>query len=731
MLSKTKKRLVKLSIAGLACVFSFPGAAQAWQFRDLDTSTPQQEDRTIDPEKEVDLIDLVPTNELFTTPAAPIVNAPRNQTIDLLAQPTITPKPQSLELAPLPDPTNAPIADPAPVQPKPVPMPELNVAVKPKLKEVPAPKKTAKAPAKPRSPLQIFKDGMSPAGPREGVYTAEFNGVEAGKTKETEVLLNWGDPVRTAVQGGGAKTLVYQLPSFRQVDVSVDAGKVTGILVHLQEPRDADKIANELGISEFSAVPIPDQYGEVLGQAYPERGLLFSFDEDAGDDSLLVSAILVEPVSAEMFRLRAQYDFQHNYTQSLADLDEAIRIDPTDAESFWLRGEILDACGRTREGLKSVQKAIRLKPTNPTFRLTRGRLFAKTNRLEQGIEEIEAVIDEIELPDELAGKAHNLLGDLLAIGPDADHQSALKNHLKAIDYASKPVEDRRFAVRRLAKHTLVSAHISVARDIAMGNFQRQLEVVPKWLLRATDLADEFIADDQGDELLQMEIFRDTLASYGELHQGKFEAAIATEEAVSIGRDLISKATDDLYKTQIERLLAETLYHAAKIHRTRGKHVSAMQFATTGLALLENSEAAWEETAHDHYLQAQLQFVIGSIHAVKDSDHDEAIEWYTKARSSFVGSNFATPLYSDRGHGEMYVSMGLSFWHDDKDKGIRLTQTGAALMKEAVESGSLQLRAMSIPYGNLAAMHSKVGNSTKSEEYAKLVAKVEELVKVKR
>ena len=113
--------------------------------------------------------------------------------------------------------------------------------------------------------------------------------------------------------------------------------------------------------------------------------------------------------------------------------------------------------------------------------------------------------------------------------------------------------------------------------------------------------------------------------------------------------------------------------------------------------------------------------------MKDGNHEEAVDWYKKARGRFVGSNFASPLYSDRNHGEMYVSMGLSFWSNgDKSKGIRLTQTGAELMKDAVEAGSLRLEAMSVPYGNLATMHSKLGNNEKSQQYAKLVAKVDEL-----
>jgi len=725
-MSKTNGHRVTLFLVpvAMACVAS---TASAWQFRDLDKpgpSTSKEVTETADTGTEsLNLISLVPTTESFTQPVAPIVNSPRVEGFEL-NQPQVAMRPAPIDLAPTPDPNAEPLGDPEPIKkptspvikPTPVSDKELAVADGPELK----------APPKKRSSLQVFKDGMSPEGPRAGIYAAKFNNVSVGETKEDDLLTSWGEPVRT-LKTDDAKTLIYQISSFRQVDVTIQAAKVSSILVHLDQPQKAEEVEEKLSIGEFRSVLIPDEYGEVLGQAYPERGLLFSFVDDTDPDDLLVNAILIEPISAEMFRLRAQYDFQHNYREGLADLEEAIRIDPLEDEAYWLRAEYLDACGKTREAVKAAQKAIRLKPASPVYRLTRARLFAKTNRLKQGIEEVESVINEIDLRDDVAGRAHNLLGDLLAIGPDADHQKALKEHLKAIDYASRPVDDRRFGIRRLAKHTLVSAHMSVARDIALGNFQRQSEVVPKWLLRATDLADEFIADDQGDEMLQMEIFRDTLASYAELQEGQFEAAIATEEAVTTGRDIITKATDDLYKTQVERLLAETLLHAAKIHRTRGKHVSALQFATTGLALLDNSQGDWEETSHDHYLEAQLQFVVGSIHAVKDSNHEEAIDWYKKARGRFVGSNFASPLYSDRNHGEMYVSMGLSFWSTgDKSKGIRLTQTGAELMKDAVEAGSLRLDAMAVPYGNLATMHSKLGNNEKSQQYAKLVAKVDEL-----
>jgi tetratricopeptide (TPR) repeat protein len=280
----------------------------------------------------------------------------------------------------------------------------------------------------------------------------------------------------------------------------------------------------------------------------------------------------------------------------------------------------------------------------------------------------------------------------------------------------------------MAKQTLVDAHISVARDIAMGNFQRQAEVVPKWLLRATELADEFITEDYGDELIQMYVFRDTLASYAELQQASFDAAIASEEAMKTGKKLIAEASDDLYKMQVERLLAETLLHSARISRARGRYDEAMKIANNALALVDNTKDQWEETTHDRYLRGQLCFLVGSIYAVQQGDHQEAAEWYAKSRELAIDSDLVSPLYTPRNHGEMYVSMGLTHWEiGDQERAIAFTKQGAELMEAAVEKGSLLVAALAVPYGNLATMHGKLGDNSKSQEFAKLVAKVEESV----
>ena len=752
MLSRCWKYAFGWQLIGLMLVGCLTGTSGAWQFRDLDqplAASAESDESSSDGQ----LLDLVPTEEVFGDPGGSDVAQKDGDTKDATKAPAPTPAPTKAEptLAAKPKkptpkttqgiirkvqprthsiakkPAKPGVGDKIPKAPElePIPMPDLGHA--PILKTPPTSAESTVLAAKPGKPVEQF---TGPSGP-PGEYAAmNFRGVEPGQMTKEELIEAWGKPARFVKQDDETMTLVYRDKSFKQVEVTIEDDNVARLLVHLKRSMDVARLEKDMGIAELVPVPIPDEFGEVLGQAFPERGMMFSFVEDS--DASRVRAIMIEPVSSEMFRLRAQYDFDHNYQFCIEDLETALEIDPLDSEAHWLLAEYLDSAGKCRTGLKSVQKAVRLKPTNAAYRLTRARLYAKTGRDTSAISEVKAVLKEIEMQPEVEAGAHKLLGDLQATGLRADHHAALKSHLKAIDLASQAVDDSRFAVRRKAKHVVVTAHMAVARDIAMGNFQRQSEVVPKWLLRSTELADEFIADDQGDQLLQMQIYRDTLAAYGELQKVSFEASVAAEEALRTAREMISEASDEYYKSQIERLLAESLLHAARIHRSRGKLDTAMTFANNGLALLENTREDWEETTHDQYLEALLQFTVGSVHAIRDDDHDDAVEWYSKARSSFVGSSFFTPLYAERSHGEMYVSMGLSYWeHGDQAKAIKVTRTGADLMKQAVEEGSLQLRAMAVPYGNLATMHGRLGEGKKSQDYAKLVAKLEELGTVKR
>ena len=70
-------------------------------------------------------------------------------------------------------------------------------------------------------------------------------------------------------------------------------------------------------------------------------------------------------------------------------------------------------------------------------------------------------------------------------------------------------------------------------------------------------------------------------------------------------------------------------------------------------------------------------------------------------------------------------MGVSYWESgDRDTAIELTQAGAELMQEAVQTGGMEIVALAVPYGNLAAMHQHMGNGEKAKHFATMMAKVE-------
>ena len=302
--------------------------------------------------------------------------------------------------------------------------------------------------------------------------------------------------------------------------------------------------------------------------------------------------------------------------------------------------------------------------------------------------------------------------------------------MKAIDRAAKHMADRQVAVRRMAKDILVDAHLAVAQDIALGDFQRQREVVPKWLVKATELAEEFIAHDHGDDTLRMEIYRTTLAVYSVL-DGDFDTSVVTEEALQEGRRLIAQSNDPLYQHRVERELSEGLYCAARVEHRRGQTEQALIHVNNAVALLEGQPADREPTLFDQIMTGQLYFLVGSLHAMHDEDHVEAVRWYDKAQPMFDQDGLEN-LVNSESFGDLFVSMGVSYWETGaKDTAVQLTQLGAELMQNAVQSGSLDLVAMSVPYGNLAAMYAELGDQKQATHYAAMLAKVEKGQKTTR
>jgi tetratricopeptide (TPR) repeat protein len=78
-----------------------------------------------------------------------------------------------------------------------------------------------------------------------------------------------------------------------------------------------------------------------------------------------------------------------NVDGAIAELDEAIRLDPTRANSFFMRGAAYEAKGEHDKALTDLDEAIRLDPTPGDFYLMRGIVYNQKGDLDRAIAELD------------------------------------------------------------------------------------------------------------------------------------------------------------------------------------------------------------------------------------------------------------------------------------------------------------------------------------------------------
>ncbi len=571
------------------------------------------------------------------------------------------------------------------------------------------------------APGESVPEADAAAPQQERIRAIKFNAIAAGATTATELKAQWGHPLRVETTDGQS-VLKYKVAPYRQVDVTIIDDTVSSVLIYLEEPLEPTVVAQQMRLDPFVPVPVPDESGKVLGQAYPERGVLFSFSDSKENPQ--VTHIQLEPISPELFVLRAEYDFDRRYVQNLEDLDSALKLNPQYARAYWWRAELLARVGKYRSALAASVKAVGLEPTSPRYRLTKARLLADTGNHEEALREVQAVLSTGDLSAEARAYAKNLLGTLIATGPSHQHREAMKHHLEAIQLAAALADERRFAVRRAAKEILIDAHQAVAVEISQGEFEKKEEVVPKWIERAGALAEETIAQEQGDPLHRLQVLRTQLAESAEL-DGTIDAHIAAENARQLADEMLEAQPDTLRKSSIQWELGRIMFEAMRVARLRGDAETALKYADSAITLFEQSAQQRQSTPEQKHLIASLYFLIGAIHAVHQQDHREAVVWYAKAEPLLRTPPPPSLLGQPDVHGERFVSMGVSFWEvGQHQKAITLTQEGLDILQRGVEDRRIGSPTLAIPYGNLAAMHRQLGNISQADKFASLAARLD-------
>lgn len=164
-----------------------------------------------------------------------------------------------------------------------------------------------------------------------------------------------------------------------------------------------------------------------------------------------------------------------------------------------------------------------------------------------------------------------------------------------------------------------------------------------------------------------------------------------------------------------------LYDAVQVYQMRAQRDQAMKYGRQAAELLEAGRAG-QDSAMDAYLIGRLYFRLGSIQAIGEQNHREAVGWFDKAIPVLQQAAGQLPALERGRLGETFVSMGVSYWEtNQKDAAIKLTEQGVELMEKAAADGGLQVSALEVPYTNLASMHRQLGQEALAAKYLEKAA----------
>jgi tetratricopeptide (TPR) repeat protein len=219
------------------------------------------------------------------------------------------------------------------------------------------------------------------------------------------------------------------------------------------------------------------------------------------------------------------------------------------------------------------------------------------------------------------------------------------------------------------------------------------------------------------------VYRQILATAADLRNPENPERVI-DELLEKGHKLIESAEDTVNQNRLEWWLGIALAEGVRLQRLRGDAVSALEIADEAVTLLQQSARQRQSTPEQRYLVGRLYFHIGSIHAVQRKDHEEAIVWYKKAEPLLMDELPLATLADPGTHGEMFVSIAVSYWETgNHQKAIDLTEFGTDVLQRAVVEGVLMPDVLTIPYGNLAAMHKKAGHDEDAKAFAELASSI--------
>jgi tetratricopeptide (TPR) repeat protein len=561
--------------------------------------------------------------------------------------------------------------------------------------------------------------------PKIDAQPAKFNGIQPGKSTEKDVRAAWQEPKRTSHTDDGS-VLTYEIEPFRSVEVQLGDKAVTAINIELQSSLPPKRLAKQLSLDKLDAVAVTDAEGVLLGQAYPERGVLFMFAPPSdvvaattNASSTSVTHVVIQPLDADAFALRAESRLHGPYEQNINDLNTALALNPNLAHAQWLLSEIYLATGQADLAKAAADEACEIDPENAAYQLRRAETQVLLGQFDDATLGIRAVLDNEATPAIVKAQALHEMGKLAALGDSEISSKAVAFENRAITLADMLATNKNVKERRAAKEVLIHAHLAIARQISKQDYDNKLQSVSQWIGRASGLAEDMIAHDGGSVELRLVVAKESLEALASFKAGK-DPAPWISEAEETAATLTEQCTDDNWRRRVQWELGQTYYQAVRIEHLRLQPASALRYGQLAIENLADGAAKRQAVYDSEQLVGELYFHIGVVHAVQKQDHKTAAQWYDKAMPLLTAPRPASTLLAPQHDGEELVSMGVTYWQiGEKDHAIDLTLNGVELVEKAVDSGILNKKALAVPYGNLATMYEQLGEKEDAAKYADL------------
>ncbi len=555
-----------------------------------------------------------------------------------------------------------------------------------------------------------------------------FEGVTPGISHRRDVFRAWGDPRSEETT---AKTLEYRFDKFQAVEVSFDGDIVDAILVRLEKSIPLDVLVSRLNLDDILPADLTVDQGHVLAQAFPERGVLLRFTDkieseelsENSQKSLRVDEIIIQPIKATSFILRAENEINLNPSQSQKDLKAALQLDHTSAHACWLLAEIEMRRGKAVAAERYAAEATELEPENLAFRLQWARCLRQLAFYDRAVEETRRILESPSLEPLLHAEALYEMGMLASLSSKKVALSAIPLHQKSIEIATELAANPNSQIGRAASQLLVEVHLAMAVEIAHGALDKKMEAVPRWIERASALAEGIIAEEESQLHLRLKVAVSALAAAASLDK-PIDPLLWIEEAEQTAKLMRKFTRDPILRDQINWKLGLAYFQAAQIEHRRSAPESALRLGKLADAKLIDLAKQRDELPDTAYLMGRLYFQMGAVHAVHENDHNLACEWYDQAVDRLLNPVPVTTMATPQQHGDALVSMGVSYWETGhRMQAIEVTKSGVKLIEQAVKSGLLTSETLVIPYNNLAAMYRAEGETEPATKYTQLAQKI--------